>query len=125
MNYTTDESLGVIGVGIAALGSDGVNWGWNGVSQVFAAWAIAPGIAGAFGAIIFLITKYGVHERQNPVRKAFYALPAYFGIAAALLTSKPQPRPKLDLEANKSLQCSLYGRVVLRRSSSPVMRPSV
>jgi hypothetical protein len=26
---------------------------------VFAAWAIAPGCSGAFGAIIFLITKYG------------------------------------------------------------------
>lgn len=47
---------GVIGVGIASLGTDGVQWGWNGVSQVFAAWAIAPGIAGCFGAIIFTIT---------------------------------------------------------------------
>ena len=56
---------GVIGAGIAALGADGVNWGWKGVSQVFAAWVIAPAIAGGFAAIIFLITKYGCHEAQG------------------------------------------------------------
>ena len=33
----------VIGVGIATLGTEGVVWGWKGVSQVFAAWFIAPG----------------------------------------------------------------------------------
>jgi PiT family inorganic phosphate transporter/sodium-dependent phosphate transporter len=71
---------GVIGAGIAAVGADGIQWGWKGVSQgmlsayieragltltltVFAAWAIAPGISGCFGAILFLITKYGVMRR--------------------------------------------------------------
>lgn len=39
---------GVIGIGIATLGADGVVWGWKGVSQVFAAWVIAPAIAGCF-----------------------------------------------------------------------------
>ncbi|OCL14993.1 putative phosphate-repressible Na+/phosphate cotransporter Pho89 [Glonium stellatum] len=77
---------GVIGVGIAAIGVDGINWGWSGVSQVFAAWAIAPGIAGAFGAIIFLITKYGVMLRRNPVKSAFITVPVYFGITSGLLT---------------------------------------
>ena len=75
-------------MGIAALGKEGVNWGWNGVSQVFAAWAIAPGIAGCFAAIIFLVTKYGVMERKNPVRAAFIMVPMYFGITTGILTSK-------------------------------------
>ena len=79
---------GVIGVGIAALGTDGVNWGWNGVSQVFAAWAIAPGIAGAFGAILFLITEYGVMKRKNPVRMAFITVPIYVAFTTGILTSK-------------------------------------
>jgi len=75
-------------VGIASVGAHGINWGWNGVPQVFAAWAIAPGIAGVFGAIIFLITKYGVMLRKNPVKKAFITVPIYFAITSGLLTSK-------------------------------------
>lgn len=70
------------------MGAHGISWGWNGVSQVFAAWAIAPGIAGGFGAIIFLITKYGIMLRKNPVKKAFITVPIYFAIACGLLTSK-------------------------------------
>ncbi|KAH7397775.1 phosphate-repressible phosphate permease-like protein [Cadophora sp. MPI-SDFR-AT-0126] len=77
---------GVMGVGIAALGVDGVNWGWKGVSQVFAAWAIAPGIAGIFGALIFLVTKYGVLKTKNPVRNAFISVPIYFAFTTGILT---------------------------------------
>ncbi|KAK6974950.1 phosphate transporter [Favolaschia claudopus] len=88
MPVSTTHSImgGVIGVGIAAVGTDGVNWGWNGVSQVFAAWAIAPALAGAFGAIIFLTTKYAVMRRNNPVVKALSTVPIYFFITSALLT---------------------------------------
>ncbi|RDL37135.1 Phosphate transporter [Venustampulla echinocandica] len=88
MPVSTTHSIigGVMGVGIAALGVDGVNWGWNGVSQVFAAWAIAPGLAGCFGAIIFLATKYGVMKRKNPVRAAFIMIPVYFTLTSGILT---------------------------------------
>lgn len=79
---------GVIGMGIATVGVDGVNWGWNGVAQVFAAWGIAPGIAGIFGAIIFSVTKYGVLRRENPVKAAFIMVPIYFAITSGILTSK-------------------------------------
>lgn len=88
MPVSTTHSImgGVIGVGIAAVGAEGVNWGWGGVSQVFAAWAIAPGIAGIFASIIFLATKYGVMRRKNPVKNAFIAVPFYFFLTSALLT---------------------------------------
>lgn len=58
----------------------------SGVVQVFLAWIIAPGLSGIFGAIIFTITKYGVMLRQNPAWKAFFYVPVYFGLTAALLT---------------------------------------
>lgn len=58
----------------------------SGVIQVFLAWIIAPGLSACFGAIIFLITKYGVMLRQNPVMKAFVYVPFYFGLTASLLT---------------------------------------
>lgn len=88
MPVSTTHSImgGVIGVGIAAIGAEGVNWSWNGVSQVFAAWAIAPGISGIFASIIFLATKYGVMRRKNPVKMAFIAVPFYFFLTSALLT---------------------------------------
>jgi sodium-dependent phosphate transporter len=77
---------GVIGVGIAALGADGVNWGWKGVSQVFAAWVVAPAIAGGFGAIIFLITKYGVMKRKDSLRAGLWMIPLYFAVTSGILT---------------------------------------
>ncbi|RFU32786.1 hypothetical protein B7463_g3543, partial [Scytalidium lignicola] len=88
MPVSTTHSItgGVLGMAIAAVGSKGVNWGWNGVSQVFAAWAIAPALAGAFGAIIFLVTKYTVMRRQNPVRAAFIMVPVYVAITTGILT---------------------------------------
>jgi solute carrier family 20 (sodium-dependent phosphate transporter) len=78
--------------GIAAVGSDGILW-WggninSGVTQVFLAWVFAPLIAAAFASIIFTITKYSVMLRSNPVMNAFIAIPIYFGITSALLTSK-------------------------------------
>jgi len=87
MPVSTTHSImgGVIGAGIAALGAQQINWGWEGVSAVFAAWAIAPGLAGCFGAIIFLITKYGVMERSNPVKNAFISVPIYFFVTGGLL----------------------------------------
>ncbi|KAK0611990.1 phosphate transporter [Immersiella caudata] len=86
---------GVIGMGVAAVGADGIQWVGKGtglsavnagVVQVFLAWIIAPGLSGIFGAIIFTITKYGVMLRKNPVWKAFFLVPVYFGITACLLT---------------------------------------
>ncbi|KAF4969222.1 hypothetical protein FSARC_3525 [Fusarium sarcochroum] len=83
---------GVIGMGIALVGADGIHWAEldkgisGGVVSVFLAWIIAPGLAGCFGAIIFLITKYGVMLRSKPVWRGLYLTPVYFGITASLLT---------------------------------------
>lgn len=79
---------GVIGMGVATVGAKQISWGWSGVAQVFAAWAIAPGLSGIFGAIIFTITKYGVLKRENPVRAAFFMVPVYFAFTTGILTSK-------------------------------------
>ncbi|KAH7135452.1 phosphate-repressible phosphate permease-like protein [Dendryphion nanum] len=88
MPVSTTHSImgGVVGVGIASVGVDGVNWQWKGVSQVFAAWGIAPGISAGFASIIFLITKYGVMRRKNPVQKAFFTVPFYFFVTSSMLT---------------------------------------
>lgn len=83
---------GVIGMGIALVGAEGIHWAEfdkgisSGVVSVFLAWIIAPGLSGAFAAIIFMITKYGVMLRSNPVWKGLFLTPIYFGITASLLT---------------------------------------
>jgi sodium-dependent phosphate transporter len=89
MPVSTTHSImgGVIGVGIAAAGTGGVNWSFKGVSSVFAAWGIAPGISGCFAAIIFMITKYGVMRRSNPVKWSFGAYLHFQSDLRRLLTS--------------------------------------
>ena len=94
---TTHSILGgVLGFGIAALGVDGISWVGDsskggtavirdGVVQVFLAWITSPILAGIFGAMIFLITKYAVLVRQNPVMRGLMLVPIYFGSTASLI----------------------------------------
>ena len=84
---------GVIGMGVATVGARNVIWTdfgsgniAGGVVSVFLAWIIAPVLSGAFGAIIFTITKYAVMLRRNPIAKGLMLLPVYFGMTAALVT---------------------------------------
>lgn len=89
-------------MGVATLGADGVVWGWEGkgVAQIFASWFIAPAISGAFASVIFLITKYGVLKRSNPLKWGFIMVPLYFGLTSGILTMvivwKGAPNLKLD-----------------------------
>ncbi|KAL4799519.1 phosphate transporter [Aspergillus venezuelensis] len=99
---------GVIGMGIALLGGDGVIW-WggdinSGVVQVFLAWVIAPLISAAFGMIIFMFTKHVILERSGPAMKALYSIPAYFFITCTLLAMLivwKGGSSRIDLEGNE------------------------
>ncbi|KAK3186589.1 Na+/Pi symporter [Lecanicillium sp. MT-2017a] len=98
MPVSTTHSIlgGVLGMGIGALGKDGVTWvGYKkngtvdikqGVVQVFLAWIIAPVLSGACGAAIFTITKYGVLLRSNPTAKGLMTVPIYFWLTGSLVT---------------------------------------
>ncbi|KAF8538168.1 phosphate transporter [Trichophaea hybrida] len=79
---------GVIGMGIATVGAEGISWDWKkqGVAQIVASWVIAPAIAGVFASIIFLITKHGVLLRKNPLKWGFIMVPVYFGMTSGILT---------------------------------------
>ncbi|KAK4120597.1 phosphate-repressible phosphate permease [Parathielavia appendiculata] len=97
MPVSTTHSIlgGVIGMGVASVGANGVQWVGSGsgtgainsgVVQVFLAWIIAPVLAGCFASIIFLVTKFGILKRANSALWALRTLPIYFGVAAMLLT---------------------------------------
>lgn len=93
---------GIVGAATASVGIHQVNWGWRGVSQVFAAWAIAPGISGTIGAILFLITKHFVMTRRRAVRYAFMSIPIYTFITVGSLASKNE-YPTLPLHLSLSI----------------------
>ncbi len=79
----------VAGVGVATVGASQVQWGWNdgkGLGAIFAGLGMAPAISGCFGAIIFLLIKFIVHVRKNPVPWAVWTAPFFFFIAATVCT---------------------------------------
>lgn len=78
---------GLVGAGTASVGIKKVHWGWHGVSRVFAAWGIAPGIAGVLGAVMFLMTKWVVLSSKYAVHRALVSIPVYSFIAIGCLTS--------------------------------------
>ncbi|SPO06035.1 related to PHO89 - Na+/phosphate co-transporter [Cephalotrichum gorgonifer] len=99
--YSLVSSLA--GVGVAAVGASKVQWGWSkgsGLGAIFAGLAMAPVISGCFGAIIFMLIKFLVHRRQNPLPWAVWTSPFFFLIAGTVCTLsvvyKGSPRLGLD-----------------------------
>ncbi|PVZ97165.1 hypothetical protein BB558_006888, partial [Smittium angustum] len=79
---TTHSITGaVMGMGIAAYGWNAVVWGYNGVGKIITSWFISPVMSGLVSAILFLITKYLVLERENSFEKGLKAIPFYIFLA--------------------------------------------
>jgi sodium-dependent phosphate transporter len=93
----------IAGVGVAAVGADNVQWGWNngsGLGAIFAGLCIAPLGSGAFASIIFMLIKLVVHVRKDPLTWAVYTSPAFFLIAGTVCTLSIVYRgsPSLNLD---------------------------
>jgi solute carrier family 20 (sodium-dependent phosphate transporter) len=93
----------IAGVGVAAVGVKGVQWGWSGGSglgAIFAGLAMAPFISACFAAIIFMLIKVVVHMRKDPLPWAVWTSPGFFLIAGVICTLsvvyKGSPRLGLD-----------------------------
>ena len=79
----------VAGVGVATVGAAKVQWGWNngkGLGAIFAGLGMAPVISAGFAATIFLLIKFIVHVRKNPIPWAIYTAPFFFLVAATVCT---------------------------------------
>lgn len=79
----------IAGVGVAAVGANQVQWGWNngsGLGAIFAGLGMAPAISAVFAATIFLLVKFVVHLRTNPVPWAVWTSPFFFLIAGTICT---------------------------------------
>ena len=93
----------IAGVGVATVGVRGVQWGWNGgqgLGAIFGGLVMAPFIASAFGAVIFMLIKLVVHMRANPVPFAVWSSPFFFLIAGTIcsLSIVYKGSPKLGLD---------------------------
>ncbi|GME67598.1 unnamed protein product [[Candida] boidinii] len=115
MPVSTTHSLvgGVIGAGVATVGSKNVVWGWKGFSQIVASWFIAPAISGGFAGIIFLIVKYAVLERKHSLRNALFFAPvvvfATFSILTMLIVWKGAPNLHLNNLSTGATVGSIFG----------------
>ncbi|KAK6330095.1 hypothetical protein TWF718_003523 [Orbilia javanica] len=92
----------VAGVGVATVGASQVQWGWNngkGLGAIFAGLLMAPSIAAAFGATIFMLIKVIVHLRKNPAPWAVWSAPMFFLISGTICTLSVvyKGSPKLGL----------------------------
>lgn len=83
---TTQTVVGALaGAGIAA--QSPLSWGWKkgSISQIAASWVIAPLLAGAFSAVLFLTIKFGVHNRKDPLKWGMRLIPFYLAFTAGVL----------------------------------------
>jgi sodium-dependent phosphate transporter len=94
----------VAGVGVATVGADKVQWGWNkgkGLGAIFAGLGMAPAISAGFAATIFMLIKVIVHMRKNPVPWAVYSSPFWFLVAGTICTLSVVYKGSPNLGLNK------------------------
>ncbi|OIW24509.1 phosphate transporter [Coniochaeta ligniaria NRRL 30616] len=94
----------VAGVGVATVGASKVQWGWNngkGLGAIFAGLGMAPAISGGFAATIFLLIKFIVHARKDPVKWAVYTAPFWFLVAGTICTLSIVYKGSPNLGLNK------------------------
>ncbi|ODO08395.1 solute carrier family 20 (sodium-dependent phosphate transporter) [Cryptococcus wingfieldii CBS 7118] len=104
------------GIGVALDGPGAVQWGWNGgngLATIFAGFIIGPGISAAFGATVYLLTKYAVLKRKDPVRAGLRAAPVYFFGVAAILTMSIVYKGAPQLKLNQLPQTTIALAIVL------------
>lgn len=100
MPVSTTHSVigGLVGTATASIGIGKINWGWTGVSQVFAAWVVAPAISGVFGAGLFFVTKKTILTRPKAVHRAFMSIPFFTFITFGTVASMRRLRPREGLK---------------------------
>jgi len=121
---TTHATIGaVMGVGIAAFGPDGVNWGFDGSFEGFggivASWFISPILAGILASIIYLSVKFFVLSQPDEVsfQRGIKTLPIYggvtFGIIGGFMIFKGIPiAKKFSGEYEKSIP-TVFGVAII------------
>ncbi|PVF99439.1 sodium:inorganic phosphate symporter [Serendipita vermifera] len=116
VSTTYSITSALAGVGVAIGGRKAVNWGWDnatGMAAIYAGFIIAPGLAGAFAATIYLLTKYLVLVRENSTKAGLYASPFFFFTTTTVLTMsivyKGAPALHLDHLSKTTTAAAIIG----------------
>jgi solute carrier family 20 (sodium-dependent phosphate transporter) len=78
---TTHAIVGaIIGMTIAAVGTDCIKWGYGGVGGIFVSWVISPVLSGIMAISLFATGKYFVFQAKDPRARIIAALPGIFAV---------------------------------------------
>jgi sodium-dependent phosphate transporter len=83
------------------------------VATIFAGFGIAPAIAAGFASTVYLITKFIVLVRNNPVKWGLIVSPVYFFTVAAVLTMSIVYKGAPDLNLDDLPQSTIALAIVL------------
>jgi solute carrier family 20 (sodium-dependent phosphate transporter) len=77
---------GVVGMTWAAVGSNCLNWAFDGLGGIVASWVISPILSGIIGATTFLLTDYFIFQSNIPRERALIALPLFITLVTFVIT---------------------------------------
>ncbi|VDO03985.1 unnamed protein product [Rodentolepis nana] len=70
------------GFGLVLFGLEGINW--IGILRIVASWFISPVLSGLVSCCLYLVIKYTVLNKSEPLEPALYTLPFLYGITIAV-----------------------------------------
>mmetsp|Transcript_9897 Transcript_9897/g.19456 ORF Transcript_9897/g.19456 Transcript_9897/m.19456 type:complete len:556 (+) Transcript_9897:213-1880(+) len=77
---------GVVGMTMAAIGVDYLNWDFDGgLGGIVASWVISPVLSGMIGMAMFFVTKLLIFDRPRPDRNAVLAIPVLYSLVTAVM----------------------------------------
>lgn len=77
---------GVVGMTWAAVGSDCLNWQFDGLGGIVASWVISPILSGLIGSLTFFTTDYFIFQSSTPRDRALVALPFFITLVTFVIT---------------------------------------
>ncbi|KAI9347297.1 phosphate transporter, partial [Obelidium mucronatum] len=91
MHPSTTHSIvcALVGVGVAAYGTEAVNWGWNGrgVAYVVSGWVLAPTLSAILAGTIYGLTRFIVFSKpEHSLTRGIYSIPVYFTLTGFIVS---------------------------------------
>ncbi|KJE94575.1 solute carrier family 20 [Capsaspora owczarzaki ATCC 30864] len=114
---TTHSIVGaIIGTGIAAFGTDAVDWTYDGVGKIITSWFLSPIIAGIIASLIYLSIKFAVLRSPHAYSRSLKVVPILafvtIGVNAFFIVYKGSPALKLDKNPLGTILGAVFGFAV-------------
>jgi solute carrier family 20 (sodium-dependent phosphate transporter) len=76
---------GVVGMTWAAVGTNCINWDYDGLGGIMASWVISPVLSGLVGSIVYILTNKLILQAQRPKERALTLLPLFITIITLVM----------------------------------------